>query len=1545
MSNSDPGPTMSFIVEASEGVRITIYDAAGRKLHRGDGSVEVALPRGLYRVQLECSGRLETHLVDHDRETRLQHSGPGLDTPIPIEGAITTHDYYREAARRICAVDTCPPVGPEPWTARLVVFIRRQDKDHGPLQIPSEPVTLHDATGRKLLALDHSTGWIDHEYGYAALACAAAPGTYRLRTGRTRRDVAITVPALRAAHVFIADRGAVRLDALRVSLGHAAAAFDPAGRIHRAMEGVIAALRSRELDIPPSIRSLWPEAVDDDLCFGIASAHLLWRAGELELLGDVLARLNRHELPDAAILDHVLHTRIGAVVEPLVLSIPPLMRASLVLAMTHPGPTPVRVVPRSAIEQAARAGFQDSIWCTWSDRAWDARWVETAIDSLRTYGGYASIASIARTIALPVSTVEKTIANLEATIPHAPGLPGQIENLQIPGYVIGGLVGRGTQGSVYRATRQRDGVAVALKILPLSGGAEQLQSLAREPDVMERFDHPRILSLHARGVLSGNTGLWLETELCRGSVLDLLAEADAPLPVDRACQLMLQALDGLAYLHARDFVHRDIKPANLLVRNDDTVLIADLGLAKKFESHRAVRLATAGGTARFAPPEQLIDFKSPAPTFDVWSTAATLYFLLTLELPRDEYALQSEIEAARNNRIVPIAERWPEVPGALGRCIDRALSADPAARPRDARVFRRELIAALEARTDVRARALVIAPTPRKTRSKDYIDDPQRMVEYLNARGFEIDMRIDEHATRAGILAGYDALIAASNPGDTAVVCYAGASFYAVLEKEGSRAWSGIVPTDMEETTTIDFRGITSWELSIKQAQLTAKTRNVTMIFDCSYMPQMNPDLAAGGKVPLRIPHPFRLGFAEALRSLGIDDYPTFAIKSYVDAVRIFACGEDESAYSYRDHHGMFRSIFADALIDVLSEVRNEAISWEDIGHAVQARVYRSILVQNPIFEGPVQRLPFSLQESEELDIIPIVPLREDVFLLPGGQLTNIVLGDIYAVMPSGSTAYDASSALAEVEIREVFSASAIGRWRSGSKTLPIDAVAIPIMKYAVKKAVAIDASLPARATIAEAITAISTLRVADHGESNILVTLRLTDDMLMIADMRGPLYPQTPFPDALHDAVMTVANLGVAQSLRELEGEHGVFGDEVEIELGTVENGQLSPLPDHGHPLGLRDRIYVKIGNRSHRQLFFHVLNIGLRGEITVLTAQVPLGIAILSGTAFVLGENENVLQGLRLYWPADLPLDPPRLEDIIVVVTTTRIDLRSLEARKSAGAREHGPRLQDMFAQLQDGLRRDLAGHQPVDRFYMKRLSYLLHPRDVAMAGARFEIDENPSGHAVAHDPQAWVTPNHEPALESVQCVRSDEFSRTIAIRLLDLDVEVTEACSASGLRLDALVCTRSHSTGLHTWTRRGAGLTWRDVKLGGSEQLGNDNDVLFLGPAQDFVDLALWVSQDTPGSPDLADLFEQQGHDPELAELVRSLLVERSWLAAAGASAALARKAYKLIASAVPECNGLYRASWGRRDGFGIGRHPQDSTYRSRQLSFSLSVEEVR
>lgn len=45
---------------------------------------------------------------------------------------------------------------------------------------------------------------------------------------------------------------------------------------------------------------------------------------------------------------------------------------------------------------------------------------------------------------------------------------------------------------------------------------------------------------------------------------------------------MYQLIKGVDYCHSRRIIHRDLKPQNILVTQDQTLKIADFGLARVF---------------------------------------------------------------------------------------------------------------------------------------------------------------------------------------------------------------------------------------------------------------------------------------------------------------------------------------------------------------------------------------------------------------------------------------------------------------------------------------------------------------------------------------------------------------------------------------------------------------------------------------------------------------------------------------------------------------------------------------------------------------------------------------------------------------------------------------------------------------------------------------------------------------------------------------------------------------------------------------------------
>ena len=257
----------------------------------------------------------------------------------------------------------------------------------------------------------------------------------------------------------------------------------------------------------------------------------------------------------------------------------------------------------------------------------------------------------------------------------------------IPGYEMIKVLGRGGMGCVMLARDEKSGRAVAIKtLLPeVAVNNQALRRFLRETDVAAAFDHPNIVRFLDRGTHKGV--VYLVTEYVEGVDAGRLAETrGGKLSHREAAMILAQALDALAYAHAKGYIHRDIKESNILVSGAWPNFIAkltDFGLAKSFTQSGMSGITMVGdmaGTFVYMPPEQIRDFRNVQPTSDIYALGMTAYCLLTgdvaLDITPDADVAQT-IKAIFDKPMVPVRQRTPEVPESVAQIVERALARDP----------------------------------------------------------------------------------------------------------------------------------------------------------------------------------------------------------------------------------------------------------------------------------------------------------------------------------------------------------------------------------------------------------------------------------------------------------------------------------------------------------------------------------------------------------------------------------------------------------------------------------------------------------------------------------------------------------------------------------------------------------------------------------------------------------------------------------------------------------------------------------------------------
>ena len=247
------------------------------------------------------------------------------------------------------------------------------------------------------------------------------------------------------------------------------------------------------------------------------------------------------------------------------------------------------------------------------------------------------------------------------------------------------LLGRGAMGEVWRAqdtALERD-VAVKL-LLEHTAAPDAAERFRREAQTAAQLNHPNVVAAYDFGEEDGRG--YLVMELVPGrSLRDELAER-GPLGVEQARRFAGQAAIGLAAAHAHGVVHRDVKPGNLLLTADDTVKVADFGIARAAISATSA-LTTTGemlGPTAYLAPERGMGGEA-APASDVYALGCVLYEMLCGHPPfagEPAAVVYQHVDAAPQ----PPSGLRPDIPEALADFTLLMLAKDSAARPTAAQV-------------------------------------------------------------------------------------------------------------------------------------------------------------------------------------------------------------------------------------------------------------------------------------------------------------------------------------------------------------------------------------------------------------------------------------------------------------------------------------------------------------------------------------------------------------------------------------------------------------------------------------------------------------------------------------------------------------------------------------------------------------------------------------------------------------------------------------------------------------------------------------------
>jgi tetratricopeptide (TPR) repeat protein len=204
--------------------------------------------------------------------------------------------------------------------------------------------------------------------------------------------------------------------------------------------------------------------------------------------------------------------------------------------------------------------------------------------------------------------------------------------------------------------------------------------LVREAEALGSIGSPAVPRLLGHGVLDDGRA-WIAMERIAGANLgDQIAAGS--MRGGHAIALAVQILDALARIHAAGFAHRDLKPDNIVRKPDGSIVILDLGLARKLpvDPEDPNRAGVQIGSIEYMAPEQLLDATTAGVAADLYAFGCILYELCAGRPPfvGDSAALERAHAALRPPPLGALANVPPELEHICHDCLAKQPPRRPA---------------------------------------------------------------------------------------------------------------------------------------------------------------------------------------------------------------------------------------------------------------------------------------------------------------------------------------------------------------------------------------------------------------------------------------------------------------------------------------------------------------------------------------------------------------------------------------------------------------------------------------------------------------------------------------------------------------------------------------------------------------------------------------------------------------------------------------------------------------------------------------------------
>lgn len=256
---------------------------------------------------------------------------------------------------------------------------------------------------------------------------------------------------------------------------------------------------------------------------------------------------------------------------------------------------------------------------------------------------------------------------------------------------------KGGMGAVYEAFDELLDAPVAVKENCLEDPSMRA-AFKREAQLLANLRHPSLP--RCSDLLSEGEGQYLVMEFIGGDDLaGMMVKRRTWLSNEVVADLAWQLLDVLEYVHGESVLHRDIKPANIKLK-DGRAYLLDFGLAYgqsgEMDTIDVEQFNWKYRSQKYSPIEQP-RCRHTSPASDLYSLAATLYYLLTNVEPTDAEERFESVSRGGKDPLEDVRFYNPAAEESVSRAIRQALSLGADERPQSAAEMREIMFPEAEA--------------------------------------------------------------------------------------------------------------------------------------------------------------------------------------------------------------------------------------------------------------------------------------------------------------------------------------------------------------------------------------------------------------------------------------------------------------------------------------------------------------------------------------------------------------------------------------------------------------------------------------------------------------------------------------------------------------------------------------------------------------------------------------------------------------------------------------------------------------------------------